>query len=74
MLIYGYCCVAFFGKPHMSKSVPVNKQIEDKWMVNPAQSDERVRVDIALTSVRKQQSPDLTSQQWSVIRWRLKAE
>lgn len=58
----------------MSKSVPVNKQIEDKWMVNPAQSDERVRVDIALTSVRKQQSPDLTSQQWSVIRWRLKAE
>lgn len=74
MLTYGYCCVAFFGKSHMSKSVPVNKQIEDKWMVNPPQSDEGVRVDIVLISVRKRQSPDLTSQQWSVIGWRMKAE
>lgn len=43
-------------------------------MVNPAQSDERVKVDIVLISVRKQQGLDLTSQQWSVIGWRMKAE
>lgn len=47
------------------------KQIEDKCVVNPAQSDEKV--DIVLISVRNQQSPDLTRQKWSVIGWRMKA-
>lgn len=41
-------------------------------MVNPAQSDERVKLDIVLISVRKQQSPD--SQQWGLMDWRMKAE